>query len=153
MRRFQFRLQHLLNMRTHLRKEVELRLGAVTAECNRLDDELAGLATRRLNAQRQTRDSGQGAVLLDITCRSGFISWVDQEAGKLRNLRAAAEEKRLKIVDEYHDALREEKILLKLQERRQEEYYADALRQEYKDVEDIVTDRYIRKGGRDGRSE
>ncbi|MFW5801939.1 MAG: hypothetical protein ACOCVC_07880, partial [Spirochaeta sp.] len=70
MRRFQFRLQHLLNMRTHLRKEVELRLGAVTAECNRLDDELAGLAKRRLNAQRQTRDSGQGAVLLDITCRS-----------------------------------------------------------------------------------
>lgn len=149
MRKFSFRLQHLLNMRTHDRKEVELRLGIVTEECNRIDAELNSLARRR--SPDAGAAAGSDAVLNNISYRSGFFAWIDQQSEALQQKRAAAEERRLNVLEEYHEALKKEKILEKLRERREQEYYRDAVRREERHVEDIVTDRYIRQGETDGQ--
>ncbi|THB68871.1 MAG: flagellar export protein FliJ [Spirochaetaceae bacterium] len=148
MRRFKFRLQHILDMKEHLRKEVELRLGAATAECNRLDMQLQALADQRLQTQRPVAD--RQAVLADLQYRAGHVAWIDQELQRLSHIRASAEKKRLQVLKEYQKALQEERVLQKLKERREKEYYLAAARHEERYVEDIVADRYIRNGGLDG---
>ncbi|GAB6089860.1 flagellar export protein FliJ [Spirochaeta dissipatitropha] len=151
MRRFNFRLQHILNMRSHERKEVEHRLGSVTAECNLLDDQLHGLQARRQAAQKRTDPAVARNVLLELNSRTGYFAWIDQEFSRIKQKRSSLEQKRLSIVAEYHEALQREKVLDNLRERREREYYFDEARREEKDVEDAVIDRYIRGGGINGQ--
>lgn len=152
MRRFHFRLQPLLNMRANTRKQVEIRLGAATAECNRLEHSIRDLRDRRQAVQQRGISAHGNTVLMDITYRWGYVAWLDQEINRLQQEWTVAEQKRLQVVDEYAEALREEKVLQNLRERRQAEYYRVAQRQEEKAVEDTVTDRYIRERGIDGSS-
>lgn len=149
MRRFLFRLQHMFNMKVHARKEIEQRLGVITSRCNALDDRMQELIQRRTNANDQNHAGG--SILENLHHRAGFSAFVDQELAKLKQERAVAEEQRLKIIEEYHEALQAEKVLEKLREKREREYYLEAARKEEKEVEDIVTDRYIREGGVDGQ--
>lgn len=151
MRRFSFRLQHILNMRSHERKEVEHRLGAVTAECSMLDDQLQGLKARRQAAQKSTVSAAAQDVLLELNSRTGYFAWIDQESSRIKQKRDSLEQKRLGIVEEYHEALQREKVLDNLRERREREYYFDEARREEKGVEDAVIDRYIRGGGINGQ--
>ncbi len=148
MRRFHFRLQHVLNMRAHARKQVELRLGVVTAECNALDIELEALAQKRTEGQKRVH--GYESVLRSIQYRSEYIAWIDQESTRLQALRAEAEMRRLAVVDEYNAALQQEKVLQKLKERREKEYYRSAAAEEERHTEDLVSDGYIRGRGLNG---
>ncbi|MDY7027546.1 MAG: flagellar export protein FliJ [Spirochaetota bacterium] len=143
MRRFQFNLEKILELRRYHERQCELRLGEATGRCNALHCQIQERSVRKKNVFAK-----RGAMGRDI---SSFLSVeyytlrMDREIeGLQRELEQAEAERRERQI-EFLEASKKRKILDKLKDRKQSLYYREQLKTEQKALDDISSSMYIRR--------
>ncbi|MGC9313269.1 MAG: flagellar export protein FliJ [Sediminispirochaetaceae bacterium] len=142
MRRFQFNLEKILELRRYHERQCELRLGEATGRCNALHRQIQERSVRKKNVFAK-----RGAMGRDI---SSFLSVeyytlrMDREIEGLRGELEQAEAERRERQIEFLEASKKRKILDKLKDRKQKLYYREQMKAEQKALDDISSSMYIR---------
>ncbi len=136
MRRFSFKLEKVLELRRYSEREWELKLAEVTSRVVAVENELQHWAGRRVVTSRV--QSGVGSIDMELLrSRADYLSLIDQNVAQLQRRIVALEVERDKVLQDYLHASRKRKALSKLKERRSREYYADAMRDQGRDIDEI----------------
>lgn len=138
MRRFQFRLQSILDLR---RKELDqrtLELGAISQQCARLAREIEDRVQLRRSTLVQRRfGTGEGGALPDWAAAEAYALRLSREAEDLRRRLAEAEAEREQVQERYREARRNVDVLERLRERREAAYTADQKREEQRFLDEV----------------
>jgi flagellar FliJ protein len=146
MRRFRFRLEKFLELRRWKEREREIALAKVLGEVLLLEkriEEIAGLISGSLYGQFRREN------LVDVEAMTRRELYVQRLAREREVRRAALVVKRRELEEArglYLQASRERKVLDKLRERRETEYYEQAVDEEYRAVDDMNTAASTRQG-------
>ena len=139
MHRFRFRLERLLELRRYREREWELKLAAVTGRCLKIEQEIR---------------SRQGEMIRNIGDRSwpkGFLDMNHLLSMELYRARLVREKEMLqeeleikraeqqRVQEGYLDASKHRKVLDKLRQRREAEYYGQQKKEDFKVQDDITT--------------
>jgi flagellar FliJ protein len=147
MRRFQFRLERFLELRRWKEREWELKLAKVLGECLVLENRLRQIGEEigsiRLAAYTEpTAASGGAGARVDIeamTRRELFVQRLVRERERTQVLLEERRREMEKVRRRYLEVSKERKVLDKLRERREREYYERQLDEEYRTVDDMNT--------------
>lgn len=136
MKRFAFRLERLLELRTWHEKKAEVNLAEKSGACSILESKIVENLEKRA---RTSRDAfAPGRELSDFRAAEFYLRRLDIERDRLaRELvvaEAAREEARLLWIEKHRD----KESVGKLKERREAEYYRLALREETKVLDDLA---------------
>jgi flagellar FliJ protein len=146
MRRFKFRLEKFLELRRWKEREREIALAKVLGEVLLLErriEEIAGLISGSLFGQFLREN------LVDVEAMSRRELYVQRLAREREAKRAALVAKRRELEEVrrlFLEASKERKVLDKLRERQETEYYERAIDEEYKTVDDMNTAAASRQG-------
>lgn len=135
MRRFGFRLEKLLELRSFHERKAELVLAEKAGRCALLEKRLAEIAESRARAGRDMFAPGRD--LADFRASELYITRLDRERDRLLEELVAAEAEREKARLDYLEKHKDREAIDKLKERREAEYYRLALREETKTLDDI----------------
>jgi len=137
MLRFRFRLERFLDIKRYRERQAELSLAAATARCIELQNRMADAKTR------------MARELVDRAARGGRVDleqlrWSEVYRRRLADLHDTSardlvvrEKERRQAQRVYLDASRERKVLGKLRERREREYYHEEKRRDAKTLDDV----------------
>ncbi|HTX73123.1 MAG TPA: flagellar export protein FliJ [Rectinemataceae bacterium] len=139
MKRFQFRLEKLLEVRGFHERRAELVLAEKAGRCVALQTRLREVAESRHRTSREMFARGRG--IEDYRAAGLFIMRLDRERDRLLEELARAELEREAARADYLKKRTAREAVDKLKERRQEEYYHHAEREEIKILDDLVTSR------------
>ena len=123
-------------LRRQAEREWELSLAEVTSRIVGVDREIEDLAQKR----HSMRSYHAGAGTLDMRTmhsREDYVNRIDQRTEELQHRRAALELERGKVRERYVEASARRKALTRLKERRADEYYREALREEGRVLDEI----------------
>jgi flagellar protein FliJ len=146
MRRFKFRLEKFLELRRWKEREREIALAKVLGEVLLLEkriEEIAGLISGSLFGQFRREN------LVDVEGMMRRELYVQRLAREREAKRSALVVKRRELDEaraRYLEASKDRKVLDKLRERRETEYYEQAIDEEYKTVDDTNTAAATRQG-------
>ncbi|MGO9310683.1 MAG: flagellar export protein FliJ [Spirochaetia bacterium] len=146
MRRFQFRLERLLDIRRWKEREWELALAKVLGECLLLENRITEIGVE-IGASRLAVFTDGARV--DVEAMSRRELYVQRLAAERERATKALVEKRRemeKVRARYQEASRERKVLDKFKDRRAEEYHDRQLDEEFKSVDDMNTAAAVRGG-------
>jgi flagellar FliJ protein len=136
-KRFRFRLGHVLRLREQTEEMAKLALGQAT---RRRDEIQLGIQT----AQHELAGLRISAFdIVALQARDAYQRRLRQRIQRLEQDLEKAEEARQKALKEYNHRRQEAEILRKLRERQWEEFRADMLRQEDANLDDIVAARHV----------
>ena len=135
MKRFRFRLEKVLEVREYYERIAEMKLAAAAGRCALLERNLAENA-------RATRDAalqrfGPGRDLADMQAAELYARRLAAEMERTLKALAFAEAERETARQGYVAASKETKLLTKLRERGEAEYYRSAVREEVKILDDL----------------
>jgi flagellar FliJ protein len=135
MRAFRFKLQKVLELRSHREREKEIALGRALAFLHQIEGSLAELGEDRLRAasERFSRTHGTEEILVF----DRYIRRLDETQERFLREAAMAELKVAEAREAYLEAARDRKVLEKLQERRLTEYRKARRLEETKNLDDI----------------
>ena len=137
MRRFAFKLEKVLEFRRYDEREWELKLAEVTTRLLGVEHEIGQWGHRR--ASLDQRSVGAGTVDVSfLQSVADYTSLIDERVHRLQTQLVAIEAERDKVRSGYLDASRKRKALTRLKERRSEEYYKDALKDETRTLDEIA---------------
>ncbi|NOY10060.1 MAG: flagellar export protein FliJ [Spirochaetes bacterium] len=144
MRRFRFRLEKLLILRRHAEKEWEIKLAEITGICIKLEKGMIKAESEKTRVLMELK-AGRGMVDMEI------LRYREQYTGRLnhrlRELEDELVKKRIeleKIRKKYIEVSRDRKVIGKLKDRREAEYYKNLKLEEIKIMDDInVKKKYI----------
>lgn len=143
MRKFQFNLEKILELRKYDEQQREIELGQATGRCNALRREIeARKASRRHIFEKRHLDKGDMRMFLYA---ENYTHRMDQEINELKNKLEKAEAERQKLQEKFLEASKKRKILDKLKERKQHSYYKHEQKQEQKALDEISSARYARE--------
>jgi flagellar FliJ protein len=147
MKRYSFRLERLLTLRRYKERVWEIKLAEATGKCVRLENHIRDM---RAESREYAGFCSDGLMYpaADILAREGFRKRLqielEQACGALEKARAEREE----VNRSWLAASRERKILDKLREREEEEYYGEQRREEAKIMNETAMFRLAgRRGG------
>lgn len=143
MRRFRFKLDKVLELRRYAEQGWELKLAEVTGRVVAAEQEITEWARRRHDAGRFHAAAGTLDMLL-IRSREDYVNRIDQRVGELQHRLVALETERAEVRSGYVEASKKRKALTRLEERRSEEYYREALRDEGRVLDEIAGSQLIR---------
>jgi len=145
MRRFQFRLNRLLELRRYTEKQWEIKLAGVTGRCAVIRDEIR-IKRGDIRRVRGVRSAASGQIDVGLLqAGDRFALRMDHEIGVLNRELAAKQEERRKVQEKYLDASKNRKVLDKLRERREREYYAEHKKEAFKTADEISLGRTARR--------
>jgi len=137
MKKFNFNLEKILQIREFKEEECKLALGQAVSLLNMIENEIKKTALKRHNASSQRFNNPQDIFLWD-----NYILRLDQEGEKLAEKAAQAEI----VVEEkralYLEAQRDLKAIEKLKEKQQKEYRKEYLNNEMNQVDELTSSRY-----------
>ncbi len=136
MKRFRFKLEHLLRLRSFNERKAELVLAEKAGACALLDAKLTDNMERRVRTAREM--FAPGREIADFRAAELYVLRLDGEREKLALQLAAAEIEREKARGEYVRLHRDREAVDKLRERREVEYYRLAEREETKLLDDMA---------------
>jgi flagellar FliJ protein len=144
MKKFQYRLEPLLKIKSHVEKQRQKEHAAALMQVYRQQEALAEIETlRQQTLQRQAgRLSGRvSSVELQMAARYFGKLKRDTLTGKelLRGLETEAERRRVKLTE----ATKEKKIFEKLKERQQQKYTNELNLNERKELDEIAGNGFI----------
>ena len=145
MRKFRFRLEKLLQVRRHKEREWELKLAEATGECVLTQSEIT---ERQGNSVKVIEGYGKSKGKIDLNdlyARDMYWMRLTTEIQVLEQLLAEKEAERVKVQSKYIVVSRDRKVLDKLKERRESDYYKQSRQEEFKDLNDVNTSSRIRK--------
>jgi flagellar protein FliJ len=145
MHKFRFRLENFLRIKKFSEREWELKLAAATGKCVTLQNRIRDL---RDETQRHASCSVEGIMysLEDLRIRGLYVRRLEKEIEAAEAELVLREEERRKVQEEYLKASRERKVLDKLKERREAEYYKRQLYEESKTLDEIGQTMGLRRG-------
>ncbi|MFO7731128.1 MAG: flagellar export protein FliJ [Spirochaetia bacterium] len=143
MRKFQFNLEKILELRKYDEQQWEIKLGQVTGRCNGLHKKIEERRSSRKHTFNQRHlDTGDMRMFMYV---ENYTRRMDQEITELRAELEQAEKERKDVQEKFLEVSKKRKILDKLKERKQQMYYKQQEKQEQKVLDEISTARYARK--------
>jgi flagellar FliJ protein len=136
MRRFAFSLERVLELRRHTEREWELKLAEVTSRVVGVQQEMQRLDTQRTET-RNTRVYAGRVDMEALHSREEYVVAITRRYTELENRLVALEQEREKVRAGYIEASSARKALDKLRERRSDEYYKEAQKEEERAIDDI----------------
>ncbi|MDY4767012.1 MAG: flagellar export protein FliJ [Treponema sp.] len=139
MKKFEFELEEILNIRRFEQQQAEVELGKALAEEKKVQDKIDNLAMQQVTVKQQMKGCTNFS---DIINANQFYSFVKKQTDFLLNqmaeLKLVSEQKR----DVLRNAMQKTDSLEKLKEQQLEEYKAEVKRIEQLELDNIVTTRY-----------
>ena len=142
MRKFMFSLQRLLSLREYTEKEWETKLGEITSRCNGFRRDIRKREELHSNILGNRKP---GTSLEELQVSELFMLRMRDEVSNLRQELEIAETRRDEVQQKYLEASRERKVLTRLKERQEAEYYREQVKEEMKLIDDINTSAAVRK--------
>jgi flagellar FliJ protein len=143
-------LERLLELRRYREREWEVKLAAATGSCVLLNQQIRD---RKQAIMRTIRSRKQPVGFLDVqglyACEL-YMERLDQEIGALGAELAQKEHERSEIQRGFLEASKERKVMQRLKERRQAEYYRELKKEEFDALNDISTGISARHRGAGG---
>ncbi len=135
MRRFKFNLERLLKLREHEERDWEIKLGQAVSECVRIEGEI-GRRTSEIDRVLTTRGrlDGREGELLAMEMYKRRMKYELIELGDELSL---AEKKRDEVRSGFLEVSKRRKVLTKLKEKREAEYYKEQLKIEHNLIDEI----------------
>ena len=150
MKRFNFRLEKVLNWKQSAEDSAKNELGKVRGRINREVQKKNSFIEERRNTAvlvDRERHTLSGPELIRYEqYRDGLMKLIERQDRIILGIR----EEEKKAIGKYLAARREKRILETLKEKKREEYHAEQTRMEKKTINEIGTDRFIRARGGDG---
>jgi flagellar FliJ protein len=144
MKRFRFRLEKVLSFRKHREREWELKLADITGKCLLLENAIRRCETSILSSFDDRR-AGEGALdAVQFMQYELYMARMKQEIRKHREDLVVRHREREEIRKGYLEAAKKRKVLDKLKERRGQEYYLAAKREEFNVMDEINNSALIR---------
>jgi flagellar FliJ protein len=144
MRRFRFRLEKLLELRRHTERQWEIKLAEITGICflieNRIGEIKVEIDSKRGERFRETARMDYNSLLVSELYVRRLGIELAEKTEELVKKKAEREE----IKNVYLEHSKKRKVLDKLKERRESEYYKDQKREEFKVMDDLNSSSYIR---------
>ncbi|MCX7786250.1 MAG: flagellar export protein FliJ [Spirochaetes bacterium] len=141
MRRFSFRLEPFLRIRTYREKTAELELAKAVATCVTLQGHIQDVK-RELQANTACSIGGILYDFSDLQARNAYRMWLERDLHLTQERLTIAEIERKKKQEQYLSASRDRKVLEKLKERKAEEYYDEQWNEEFNRMDEIA-DRFV----------
>lgn len=146
MRRFRFRLERFLDLRRWKERERELALAKVLGEVMLLEKRIAEIGELIAGSlfgefRRENRIDVQAMARRELYAQR-LARERESRREELAVKRGELDEARAR----YLEASKDRKVLEKLRERREKEYYEQALDEEYREVDDLNTASSTRQG-------
>jgi flagellar FliJ protein len=135
LKRFQFDLQKVLELRSYRERETEIELGRAIGALAEIEQKIGALAQERFRAAEGRFSPHCGAA--ELHSYDLYILRLDKTRDRLLEAAAQAELKVAEARELYLAASRERKVLDKLKERRHVEYHKAMLAEEVKVLDDI----------------
>lgn len=139
MKKFEFELEEILNIRRFEQQQAEVELGKALAEEKKVQDKIDNLAMQQVTVKQQMKGCTNFS---DIINANQFYAFVKKQTDFLLNqmaeLKLVSEQKR----DVLRNAMQKTDSLEKLKEQQLEEYKAEVKRIEKLELDNIVTTRY-----------
>ncbi|HUX51554.1 MAG TPA: flagellar export protein FliJ [Spirochaetia bacterium] len=152
MKRFQFRLERLLKVREYAERQLEIRVADATRVCLDLTGRIDALAAERAEtAMERGSDSAESAErssLLDmatLVARDRYMVLIDRKTEELSMELAIRDQERETIREKLAEASRARKVLDKLKERKNDEYYHEIQRHANSVIDELGGSGVIRK--------
>ena len=137
MRRFRYRLERILEIRRYHERERELELSAATARCVRLKNKMAA-SEAGMSEQLRFRAPGTGVVdLAGLQTSELYRARLAEEYKAATWELVVRDKERQEAQARYLEASRDRKVLQRLRERREHEYYKRQRLEEFKDMDDL----------------
>ena len=145
MKRFHFRLERIFEIRSFRERQWLAKLAAASGMCSRLKRKIA-----------ETGDAARGAFYLDsrrgseldlsmLIYKEHYINRLGQERKSLQKELEEKMRQRSEVQQKYQEVSRDKKVLEKLKEKRESEYYRQAKLEEFKAVDDLNSSQFVRK--------
>ena len=143
MRKFQFNLEKILELRKYDEQQWEIKLGQTTGRCNALKKKIEERRSSRKQTFNQRHlDTGDMRMFMYV---ENYTHRMDQEITELRAELEQAEKERKDVQEKFLEVSKKRKILDKLKERKQQVYYKQQEKQEQKVLDEISSAQYARK--------
>ncbi|MDR0388644.1 MAG: flagellar export protein FliJ [Spirochaetaceae bacterium] len=142
MKRFVFKLEKILELRSHYEKEARIELGRAIAVLSGIEQEIEATARKRVDAASERFLPGRTGA--EIYSADLYIMRLDQLKDRLFEDAAKAELVVAEKREKYVEASREKKALDKLKEKRFAEYKKALSAEEIKTIDDITNGRRSR---------
>lgn len=139
MKKFEFSLQKILNLRNFEQDQAELELGKANAEVARIQNQLKAVAEKRALISKESQNTSDAALYTQV---SQYFIFLDQRKESLLEELAQAEliaEEKRQIVRE---AMKKVKALEKLKEKKKLEWKEELEKEEAEELDDLVTSRF-----------
>jgi flagellar FliJ protein len=144
MRRFAFKLEKVLELRSFVEREWELKLAEATRDVIAVEGRISSWGNRR-NATSAIRTESGVVDMALLRSREEYINRIDAAVERLHGELATLEEQREQVRQGYISASSARKALTRLKERRSEEYYKDAQREEARVIDEIAATQAVRR--------
>ena len=146
MKRFEYRLERLLNLRRHREKEAEVKLGEATSHCAKLNREI--LESLEMKGRAFSGQFADDLGFDSLIASHHFMSRMDQQLERKHSQLVVKQLERDEAQQLYMEASRDRKVLDRVKERRKEEHNRERRLEETKQNDDICTGRAGTKGPR-----
>ena len=151
MRRFVFRLERILKIRRFRERERELELAAAIARCVELRKVMADCLTRMAEQLRERAPDRGSVDLATLQISEIFRRRLAREHGDAERSLVDRETERKEAQGRYLEVSRDRKVLQRLRERREKQYYRDQKREEFAEMDDISQVAQVRLRGEQER--
>ena len=140
MKRFHFRLEHVLRIREGAEEAAKLELGRISRKCDELRIQIEAIGLEQ-------RSTGWGKMDPSaLFARQAYLTRLKQDRTKAEKKLATAEVERRAALAVYTKTRQEAEVLRNLREKQFEQYRIENLRQEDALLDDIVQSRLTLSG-------
>jgi flagellar FliJ protein len=144
-KRFHFRLERLLDIRSYRERQWLAKLAAASGLCSRLARRITENGEAARGAFYIDPRRGQELDLSLLTYREHYIIRLGQEQVKLKEELEEKMRQRAQVLSKYQEVSRDKKVLEKLKDKRESDYYCQARLEEFKEVDDMNSSQFVRK--------
>lgn len=143
MRKFQFNLDKVLELRTYHERQAELKLGEATGKCNALHRKIEAGEVRKREVFAARKPEGRD--LSSYLYAEYYTRRLEQRIEQLKEELRIADEERRSARQLFLEASKKRKILESLKDRMQRSYYREQKKLEQKLLDEISSAQYIRE--------
>jgi flagellar export protein FliJ len=136
MRRFEFDLEKVLELRRYAEREWELKLAEVTGRVLGAEREIADLRAARESTTAVSVRPGR-VDMGSLSGRQEYLALIERRTVELRGRLARLEREREEVRAEYLQASRARKAISQLRDRRAAEHYREARKEEAREYDEI----------------
>lgn len=145
MKKFKFRLENVLELRTKTLEDRQLEMAAIQARLNEANNKLVSLEQSRLQTKGDLENilgAGENIEFIRVKNYQDYIAKLDDDISIQHKVIADIENELELKQEEVREALKAKKMLEKLKEKEYKAFLKDFEQRESKELDDIALTRY-----------